>query len=284
MVAVITGASGLFQNPLKDLRFNWFARSATGDIVIVAIDARSIDGVGVWPWPRTLHAALIEKLQAAGAQDIAFDIDFSSTSNPAADQAFASALHNAGGSVILPAFAQPSESGAGKDTIHINRPLSKFEANAWLGVVNVKVERDGLVRKYIFGDLIDGAFSPSMAALLAGAYKPEANTITIDFSIRSETIPTISYIDVLNGVHPVLQQIKGKKIVIGGTAIELGDRFSVPNGRIIPGAKLQVLAAESILQGRALQNVSIVVPLATMAELFGLMIVMWRRTTAAASV
>ena len=119
-----------------------------------------------------------------------------------------------------------------------------------------------------------------MAALLAGAYKPEANTITIDFTIRAETIPTVSYIDVLNGAPSVLQQIKGKKVIIGGTAIELGDRFSIPNGRIIPGVKLQVLAAESILQGRALRNVSIVVPLAAIAALFGVMMVMWRRTTA----
>lgn len=278
--AVITGAHGFFQNSLKDLRFNWFARNATGEIVVVAIDPRSIDSVGIWPWSRTIHASLIEKLQAAGAKDIAFDIDFSSASNPAADQIFANALRDAGGSVILPAFAQLADSGADKGGLHINRPIAAFEKNAWLGIVNVRVERDGLVRNYAFGDQIDGTFFPSMAALLAGAYQQDANAITIDFTIRADSIPTVSYTDVIEGVPSVLKQIEGKKVIVGGTAIELGDRFSIPNGRIVPGVKLQALAVESILQGRALQNVSAVIPIAAIIALFGGMILIWRTTSA----
>ena len=56
----------------------------------------------------------------------------------------------------------------------------------------------------------------------------------------------------LRGDEATLNSLKGKKIIIGGTALELGDRFSVPNGGIVAGPVLQALAAESILQNRVL--------------------------------
>ncbi len=49
-----------------------------------------------------------------------------------------------------------------------------------------------------------------------------------------------------------MNRLKDKKVIVGGTALELGDRFSVPNGGIVSGPVLQALAAESILQDRTL--------------------------------
>ena len=111
---------------------------------------------------------MIGKLEHAGASDIVFDVDFSSPSDPVADQAFADALRKAGGgSVVLPAFRQLVAGGDGK-TIHVNRPLPQFEKNAWSAIVNVAVEPDGLVRRYSFGESLNGKFLPSVGALLAG--------------------------------------------------------------------------------------------------------------------
>ncbi len=53
-------------------------------------------------------------------------------------------------------------------------------------------------------------------------------------------------------MQATLNRLKGKKVIIGGTALELGDRFSVPNGGIVAGPVLQAVAAESILQNRVL--------------------------------
>ncbi|MEN3376937.1 MAG: hypothetical protein V7604_2292, partial [Hyphomicrobiales bacterium] len=78
VLALLTGLRGALQDALTDLRFRTFPRPASGDIVLVAIDSPSIREVGVWPWPRTLHADLIDQLRQAGASDILFDIDFSS--------------------------------------------------------------------------------------------------------------------------------------------------------------------------------------------------------------
>src|SRR5450631_2552399 len=102
----------MLRNALTDLRFAWVPRQATGEVVVVAIDAPSIEKIGVWPWPRRLHAELLRRLESAGVRDVAFDVDFSSPSDPASDQAFVEALENAGGSVVLPSFKQPGAAGS----------------------------------------------------------------------------------------------------------------------------------------------------------------------------
>ena len=51
------------------------------NIVIVGIDATSIDKVGIpWPWPRQFHASLVDALVSAGAKLIVFDIIFDTIS------------------------------------------------------------------------------------------------------------------------------------------------------------------------------------------------------------
>src|SRR5579863_2961385 len=135
-VVLLSGSHETLQNAIADLRFAWFPRQATGDIVLVAIDPFSIEKIGVWPWPRSLHAELIDKLESAGVSDIAFDVDFSSPSSAVDDRAFADALHRAGGSVVLPSFGQvAADRGDGK-TVHVNRPLPEFAKESWSAVVN----------------------------------------------------------------------------------------------------------------------------------------------------
>ena len=276
-VALLAGMHHVLQRALTDMRFGWFPRQATGTIVLVAIDSRSIDQIGVWPWPRQHHADLTYKLIDAGVTDIVFDVDFSSASTPTADDTFVQALRKAGGSVVLPAFKQWTTSASGK-TIHINRPLLQFEMHTWSAIVNVAVEPDGLVRRYSFGETLDGQFVPSIGALLAGKFDDKAEPLRIDYSIRPETLPTVSYLDVLRGDPATLQKLKGKKVVIGAQAIELGDRFSVPNGHVVSGPELQILAAESILQGRALHVTSSIVMFAGLALLALLMVMLRRRS------
>jgi CHASE2 domain-containing sensor protein len=162
-VVLSTGWHGALRNALTDLRFAWQLRAASGNVVVVAIDAPSIDQIGVWPWPRRLHADLLHRLESAGAQEVAFDVDFSTPSDPSSDEAFVKALREVGGSTILPSFKQPTS-----DAVHINRPLKPFSNQSWPAVVNVAVESDGLVRRYPFGEKLGDAVMPSMAVVLAG--------------------------------------------------------------------------------------------------------------------
>ena len=87
-IVLSSGVHGALRNSLIDLRFAWNQRPASGDIVVVAIDAPSIEKIGVWPWPRQLHADLLRRLEGAGVRDVVFDVDFSSPSHPSSDKAF----------------------------------------------------------------------------------------------------------------------------------------------------------------------------------------------------
>lgn len=61
-----------------DFHLNYREKIKPGnDIIIVAIDEKSLDRLGRWPWPRTRIAELIDKLKAYGAKVVAFDMVFS---------------------------------------------------------------------------------------------------------------------------------------------------------------------------------------------------------------
>ncbi len=278
--ALLTGAHNAFQNALTDMRFGWFTRQASGDIVLVAIDSPSIEKVGVWPWPRWLHAELISRLEDAGAGNIVFDVDFSSPSKREFDQAFADALRKAGGSVVLPAFRQLVGNNGSGNPVHVNHPLPQFAENAWSAIVNVAVYSDGLVRSYSSGERLEGRYLPSLGAMLAGKTERQQRSGKIDFSIARDSLPVVSYVDVLRGDPVATKKVRGKNVIIGATAIELGDRFNVPGGHVIPGPILQTLAAETILQDRLLRSSSTFVTFGGLGLIVLMMVALWRRCSA----
>lgn len=49
------------------------------DVVIAAIDEKSIDQIGRWPWPFTVQARLVKQLSSYGARVIGYDVVFSSS-------------------------------------------------------------------------------------------------------------------------------------------------------------------------------------------------------------
>jgi adenylate cyclase len=64
---------------LKTLDLRFYIRGVrppADDIVIVAVDDASIKHYGVWPWPRSLHAKMVDFLNADGAKAIGFDFIF----------------------------------------------------------------------------------------------------------------------------------------------------------------------------------------------------------------
>lgn len=272
-----SGGHAKIQNAITDFRFHWTQREASRDTIVVAVDARSIEAIGVWPWPRQLHAELLRKLALSGARDVAFDVDFSSASNLAADRDLQMALNEVGGSTILPMFMQPTTTGDVSSQPHINRPLQQFNDSFWPAIVNVRVESDGLVRRYPFGAIVDQKFVPSMAAIIAGKHNESDPSFFIDFGIRATSLQAISYVDVLKGEPSTLNALKDKKVIVGATAIELGDRLSIPNGQVIAGPVLQALATESILQNRTLRPTSNFVSVTIICFISALMMLAWRR-------
>ncbi|GIX46840.1 MAG: adenylate/guanylate cyclase domain-containing protein [Candidatus Tectimicrobiota bacterium] len=59
------------------------ARPPAPEVVIAAIDEKSIDTLGRWPWPYTVQARLVDRLTAYGAAVIGYDVVFSSSDTSA---------------------------------------------------------------------------------------------------------------------------------------------------------------------------------------------------------
>lgn len=250
-----TNLFGPFEDRLTDLRANWIERSPTGQIAIVEIDAGSLAELPTWPWSRQYHARLISNAHAAGAEMIAFDVDFSALSEPAHDRAFAEALRIAE-PVILPIYEQRASSQSATEAVITSKPADLFNA-AWTGGVNIFPDRDGIVREYAAATMIRNRIQPSIATMIAQNTQMGDQSFQPDWGIKAENIPRISYVDLMEGRVPE-SAIAGKRLLIGATAIELGDRYVVPRYGILPGVLIQAMAAESLLQNRAILRTGIV--------------------------
>ncbi|HEY7491105.1 MAG TPA: adenylate/guanylate cyclase domain-containing protein [Candidatus Tectomicrobia bacterium] len=71
----------------SDWRFRTRGPRTPGpEVVIAAIDEKSIDQLGRWPWPYTVQARLVDRLTEYGAAVIGYDVNFSSSNtSPEAD-------------------------------------------------------------------------------------------------------------------------------------------------------------------------------------------------------
>ena len=121
MIMAALGPFRPLDNALTDFRFRALSRPPTGNVVFVEIDGASLQRVGVWPWPRRIHAQALDKLMALGAGEVVFDIDFSTHSNPTDDALLAQALQRAGGFASLAVFKQLTSPAGG-----FNIPIDEF--------------------------------------------------------------------------------------------------------------------------------------------------------------
>jgi diguanylate cyclase (GGDEF)-like protein len=257
LIAIVTTALYLMgwllplDQQLRDFRFSYDNRAPSGEIVLVDIDAKSIKQIGTWPWKRRIYANLLDKLRVMGAAEIAIDVDFSSASQPEEDIRFSAALKRAQGATILAVFKQKQTADSNNKTLQSNQPLPMFLDNAWPATVNVFPDHDGRITTFPYGGIIAGEPMQSIAAILSGYNGSTSGAFYIDFGLDVDRFKRFSVIDILNSVVPV-NQIKGKKIIIGASSVELRDFFTVPRYGIISGHLLQAIAAETLLQDRAI--------------------------------
>lgn len=244
-----------FQNKITEVRASLSQRSASGDVVFIGIDKESLDHVGVWPWPRTVHAQIVDYLMAQDVTEIGIDIDFSAASTPANDLVFEKSLERAGGAVILPTFVQDRSISDKDNTLSINSPIPIFAQHSWLATVNVVPDSDGVVRRFPIGHEIEGAFIASMPSVLSGASNTTQADVPINFSIDPKTIPMYSVVDLLTG-KVGRKELEGKSVLLGAQAVELRDNFTVPVYGALPGAVIQLLTTETLLQGIELNTLN----------------------------
>lgn len=234
-----------FDNVLKTLRYELASKSPSGDVVLVEIDSQSLLELDSWPWPRRYHAQVLDNLMDLGADVVAFDVDFSSTSNAEDDLSLASALERAGGYAYTAAFDRNSTI---TNQILRSEPLEIFSQQADPVLVNVFLDREGRASTF---PAYSGGTLPRIFSLATTLGKPKTvppPLIHFDYRIDIGQVDRISYADALRGDVDAAR-VQGKQIVIGASAFELRDFFETPRFGIIPGPLLQILALETVKNG-----------------------------------
>ena len=246
LAAFLAGGFAPLDRFLGDQRFALAPSPPARALAAVEIDSASLSEIGVWPWPRAIHGALVDRLVALGARRIVFDVDFSAASTPDNDRAFADALARADGKVWLAVFEQPGGVNGG---LVIDAPLPELAAHSGAVAIDVPLDADGAVRHYRTHIDIGASSLPTAGALLAD--RPAADDFAIDYGLDLSSLDRLSAADVLAGRTP-RARVEGRDILIGASAEELRDLFLTPRYGMIPGLAVHALAAESLLSGRAL--------------------------------
>ena len=259
VILMISGIAGLraigvteaFDRVLWELRFEASSRPLSDELVFIDIDARSLEDLGVWPLPRRLFADLIDRLSSAGAREIVLDVDFSAASNSEDDRLMTEALVRAG-NVALASFQQAASMDQQADNKVINQPIERFSNAAWPVVVMVPVETDSRIWRNLYGYPLGGSDELSAAAYLGEYPGQPVGSFWLDYSISIDELKKFSFVDVVAG-NQNLDVVRDKKVIVGASAQELRDLFPAPVHKLLPGAVIQALGAETLLQDRALQ-------------------------------
>lgn len=271
------GAIMPLDHMLTNFRFSATPRAATGDLIFVRIDPNSLQELNVWPWPRSYHADVVNRLIGANASEIAVDVDFSAYSTAEQDEQLARAFEQAQGRVILPVFRQQPGRGAALTEFIETAPLPMFRNHVQVGGVTLIPSSDSLVRSFPSQQEWQDKAVATIPTLLAGPVALNIGHFQIDYGIDPDTIPNYSFVDILRGNFPQ-DAFAGKKVLVGAAAAELGDQHSVPRYQALYGPEIQILAYESMVQNRALRQSSpeaVLIAMAILAYMLGRRFTAW---------
>lgn len=261
------------ENFLHTLRNRTHMTRASGEIVVVGVDDYSVEKLGRWPWPRTTLARIIDNLNANGARQILLDIDVGGTTNPVDDQALAMAIRRASGKIVLPVRFVISPV-TGRRVLTLPSPVIRQQAK--LANVNNRYNFVGEFWRMPFALVIEGKLYPSMAAMLAGTESKSEKWFPIDNSIDVKTIPEIPAFAIYANDRR-LQEVRGKKVIIGLSSIALNDVYKLAGQGIVAGVFSHVIGAETLRRGAPVELSSLL--FCCLMFLFSLGIVVSKRIT-----
>ncbi|RPZ25463.1 ATPase [Pseudomonas aeruginosa] len=268
LTAVLSLSSGLpLNNLLYDRLRNLAPLAVDPRILVVAIDDRSLESLGRWPWPRSVHAELLDRLAAAGARSVLLDVIFSEpSSNPDSDRQLARSLCRAG-NVLLPLLRESvPRYGEPPREIPPTAPLAGCAAG--IGHINVEADSDGTVRSVYLREgplgqprplLAWQAFADAGAMPMPGLDDmrnlpgwQRDHAIRIPFIGADAGFPSVPYVSVLRGEVPD-SLLRDRLVLVGATAPGLGDRYVTPLSASLgttPGVEIQANILNGLLQQR----------------------------------
>lgn len=251
-----------------DWQTSWMRREVSGERpILIAIGERSLALLGQWPWPRSQHARLVERL--ASARIVAFDILFSEKGQ--GDLEFAKAIRSHG-RVILASHAMRT---SWQDLPRLVLPVAELlDACRDIGLTNVGADIDGTLR-FLWPILAteNGSFqSLPIAVGQASCGKAElaASSDSGGYSMRFcgnqffadkenrvwlDLVPgdhdSYEYVDVLAGRVPE-SAFQDRVIFVGMTAAGLGDVYALPHrsgSQMVPGVIYNIEAYQALRSG-----------------------------------
>lgn len=266
---------------LLDIEGQINAPETDPSIILLKIDDRALSQVGSWPWDRSVHAELIDKVSAFAPRAIAYDVLFIEPGTEASDQALANALRSSGKVVLPHSFAAKPNTVDGLMPVY---PLPLFRTNAeGTGHVALVPEEDGVSRQFDLVFEIDGETFPHlMVATLALARQTKWQNEAVAGDERDTayvrygeigSIREMSAATVLDGSAPP-QFFEDAIVLVGATSQGLGDRYSVPSyaGGILPGLEMQGALANAMLTDNLVKRASapwtLIVQIAAIVLLF----------------
>ncbi|WP_410498093.1 CHASE2 domain-containing protein [Chitinibacter sp. S2-10] len=256
------------------LQHNAQNRQSDHEIVIVDIDQKSLEEMNEvaskWPWPRAIHAELIEHIIAQQPKAIVFDILFNEpdTFGTESDALFRQVVaqypnlyfaHSqlADGNPIelktLPASVGLIKTAQAKpDARAVLLLPSVLDKSSWRGgLINFQPDADGIGRHYLIGQAIDGWLISSLPWRLAQDFKWAAvsqQKIRLNWQ---QSHPHIAYSDIYrdaNSEQPrrAANEFRNKIVVIGTAAPGLQDLRSTPLNAAYPGVEILATAIDNL--------------------------------------
>jgi len=274
ITVILFGSLGRVSASVDHLMYDrllmWRAQPVLPDIVVLEIDNESIAQLGRWPWPRSVHASLLEQLAKARPAAVVYDVLFTEPGRDDASFARAVALSP----TYLPVLLTNDGRGGRHAVVEPVAPIA--QAAAGLGHINLEVDSDGIVRSVAQYEGDADARWPQLMVTVAGAVRPgrlalnSASTgspaftrppnpgtvgegrFLIPFSRNSQSYTKLSFASVLAGEVPV-EKLRGRIVVVGVTASGLYDRFATPvSGELgpLPGVYIHANVLDTLLTGR----------------------------------
>ena len=244
-----------------DLRFDVRGeREAPAGLAIVAIDDVTFSRLRTqWPFPRRLHARVIDRLRRAGARVIAYDVQFTEPTTARDDNALIESVARAGNVVLSTTEVDERGRSAvlGGDDV-----LRDIGARAGNGVL--PADPGGVIRRVPFAVQGLETFAVVAAERAQRRQVDPADVgdggAWIDFPGPPGTVRAHSFSDVLGGrVDP--SAFRDKVVVVGASAASLQDTSatSTSGDRLMSGPEIQAAAAETIMRGVPLRAVPAIV-------------------------
>ncbi|CAB3753536.1 CHASE2 domain-containing protein [Paraburkholderia solisilvae] len=251
-------------------------------IAVIEIDDASIAELGRWPWPRSLHAQLLDQLARAHAAAVAYDVLFTEQTQDDAQLARAMSATP----TYLPILLSRTGDADERTALLPVEPLAASAAG--LGHINLEVDGDGIVRSVALFEADVQRRWPELVVPLYRAmhgrsqqhaargipdpmYAPNNDDhdgstgendveqrFLIPFSQNSEAYAKYSFASVLAGRIPQ-SLLRDRIVLVGATASGVFDRFATPvSGKLgpMPGAYIHANVLDALLNGRAIMPVS----------------------------